>query len=1117
MYKKIVTPFIIVSLVLISSFSLFDAKKAEAAFSFGSATAYTVQSNPWGLAVEDLDGDTHEDLVATNSGSGTMSVLMGNGDGTFDTAVNYTVGSSPRAVTLADVDNDTFVDALVSNRNGNSISVLLGNGDGTFQTALSPAITCTNNPGCTPRYTAVGLLDGDANPDLVIAASGNVAGNSVVVQLGNGDGTFGTSVPYTSGLVNVFVALYDFDGDTNLDIITANETADTVSVLLGNGDGTFDAPTNITGIDAPEAIAIYDFDGDTNADIAVPALNIGGVKVYLGNGDGTFGTGTVYSTGSTPNQVDVSDFDHDGNTDLVISNRFGNNVSVLSGNGDGTFDTAQNYSVGALPFNVKAGDFDEDGWDDLVSADGGTNTVSVLLNTPHEKDITTFTFGLSGESDNIVGTDITVDLPEGTNVTSLTPTVVHTGVSISPDGTPQDFTNPVVYTVTALDTTTKDYTVTINFVPVSISILSPGNGGTVRMAVPLIATTDSATTCTYKVDAGSSIPFDTTGDTIHTSSVEGLTGGSHTITVTCGSASESTTFTKQAPGEVLLYAVNGSSGGLETPNLYTLNPENGQIASTIGPTGHDIVGLAMDPTTGILYGTTGASDTTGSQPYGLFTIDTDTGAATFLGTTTDPSGPTDQDLGDLAFNSSGTLYGFSLTDNATHTVDIGSCNGVTCDTPLLGDSGFGSYGAAGLVFTNSNTFYSTQLGEDYIITLNESDGSVFTYSSVLNPSGSSYAVTGLTADTKDMLFGLRTNYGSGPSDLVTIRPGGAYIVSMGGDNTDLVYMNALAFSIDLNAPTVDITLDDYDLIDGETATVTFTFNEAVLGFTNADITVENGTLSTISSSDGGVTWTGTFTPNDSIEDATNAVSVGMTGLADLALNFGVGTTSSSNYTIDTLEPSLPESSLDEGTYHNTRSLDLSSSGSTSIRYTTNGSTPSCSSGTVYSGTIEVTATMTLKAVGCDDAGNESPLASFDYVISVSSSGSSGGGLTHPKPEPITTPAPQPSSILGSGQCSSDLIITQNLRQGARDGKFESYNGTTVTQVKTLQAHINRILAAKYQQAAGPVDGIFGPLTKQGVQRLQIVLNDNLRPVPILKIDGIVGPFTKAAINNSCGL
>ena len=109
-----------------------------------------------------------------------------------------------------------------------------------------------------------------------------------------------------------------------------------------------------------------------------------------------------------------------------------------------------------------------------------------------------------------------------------------------------------------------------------------------------------------------------------------------------------------------------------------------------------------------------------------------------------------------------------------------------------------------------------------------------------------------------------------------------------------------------------------------------------------------------------------------------------------------------------------------------------------------------------------------------------------------------------------------SSILNSGPCSSEQTLTDNLKVGTRNGVYSNYNKGTVTQVKILQAHINRILAASYNQAAGPVDGIFGPLTKQGVQRLQTALNTNLKPTPLLVIDGIVGPYTKAAINNSCG-
>lgn len=108
------------------------------------------------------------------------------------------------------------------------------------------------------------------------------------------------------------------------------------------------------------------------------------------------------------------------------------------------------------------------------------------------------------------------------------------------------------------------------------------------------------------------------------------------------------------------------------------------------------------------------------------------------------------------------------------------------------------------------------------------------------------------------------------------------------------------------------------------------------------------------------------------------------------------------------------------------------------------------------------------------------------------------------------------TALGTGQCTEDLTITQNMKISDRDGRTSTYSNQKVTQVALLQQHINRILAHRYSQAAGPEDGIFGKLTKQGVERLQMALNDTLDMEKPLVIDGIVGPFTRHAINNSCG-
>lgn len=120
-------------------------------------------------------------------------------------------------------------------------------------------------------------------------------------------------------------------------------------------------------------------------------------------------------------------------------------------------------------------------------------------------------------------------------------------------------------------------------------------------------------------------------------------------------------------------------------------------------------------------------------------------------------------------------------------------------------------------------------------------------------------------------------------------------------NTGTLETLSANFTVDTARPTAVITMSDTALSIGETSTVTITFSEAVTGFTNADLTVEGGTLSAVSSV-GGVTWTGTFTPTASTTDATNLITLNNSGVSDNAGNTGSGTTSSPNYTIDTVRP-----------------------------------------------------------------------------------------------------------------------------------------------------------------------------------------------------------------------
>ncbi|WP_236425833.1 Ig-like domain-containing protein, partial [Pseudomonas syringae] len=114
--------------------------------------------------------------------------------------------------------------------------------------------------------------------------------------------------------------------------------------------------------------------------------------------------------------------------------------------------------------------------------------------------------------------------------------------------------------------------------------------------------------------------------------------------------------------------------------------------------------------------------------------------------------------------------------------------------------------------------------------------------------------------------------------------------------------NSGNFTIDTVQPTATVVVADSALSAGETSLVTITFSEAVTGFTNADLTVANGTLSAVSSSNGGITWTATLTPSANVTDTSNLITLDASGVANASGNAGTGTINSNNYAIDTLRP-----------------------------------------------------------------------------------------------------------------------------------------------------------------------------------------------------------------------
>jgi len=233
---------------------------------------FAAGSFPVSVRVADVNGDGHPDLVVTNAGSNDLSVLLGQGDGTFATQQRLAAGTSPGAVAVADVNSDGHSDLIVANANSNDLSVLLGQGDGTFQPEQRLAA------GSFPGAVAVADVNGEGHPDLVIANAGS---NDVSVLLGQGDGTFQPEQLLAVGTSPVSVAVTDVNSDGQPDLVVANASSNDVSVLLGHGDGTFRSEQRFAAGNSPRSVAIVDVNSDGQPDLVVAYTSSNDVSVLL--------------------------------------------------------------------------------------------------------------------------------------------------------------------------------------------------------------------------------------------------------------------------------------------------------------------------------------------------------------------------------------------------------------------------------------------------------------------------------------------------------------------------------------------------------------------------------------------------------------------------------------------------------------------------------------------------------------------------------------------------------------------------------------------------------------------------------------------------------------------
>ncbi|MGH9737908.1 MAG: FG-GAP-like repeat-containing protein [Candidatus Acidiferrales bacterium] len=308
---------------------------------------------PTAMAAYDFNGDGHEDLVVTSTNAtgtdGNLSILLGNGDGTFQPSINAPTGNLPVSVAVANFHNaigGNSVDVAVSNQNDNSISIFQINSDGTFSTSSSSPSLIQLPAGYKPAGLATGTFTNSGHIDLAVADEGN---DTVSVFLGNGDGTFQTRTDYATGNSPIFVATGDFNGDGVSDLAIANygaptsaNTGNTVTVLLGQ-------------------------------------KNINDASV--GNGQFAPGTERDFPAGNGPTSIAVGDFNIDGMEDLVVSDQADNAVSVLLGLGSGLFGPNFELPVDQAPVSITSGDFNAAGTPDIATANHDSNDATVILNS----------------------------------------------------------------------------------------------------------------------------------------------------------------------------------------------------------------------------------------------------------------------------------------------------------------------------------------------------------------------------------------------------------------------------------------------------------------------------------------------------------------------------------------------------------------------------------------------------------------------------------------------------------------------------------------------------------------------------------------------------------------
>jgi hypothetical protein len=458
-----------------------------AAIPFVSAPNLPIGASPNAVALGDFNGDGKLD-IATGNFENSVTVSLGNGDGTFRKFETSPLSTPVIGLAVADFNGDGKLDLAVNELEIGMIGIMLGNGDGSFQAPI-------NRDG-TPEQIIAADFNGDGVPDVAaIGAEGKR--ETGAMMLGNGDGTLRPPLVFPLSLSPDFFVAGDFDGDGKLDLVV-NYGLNYLDILLGNGDGTFQPAQRETFEPDFFSMVAGDFNGDGKLDLAASINNFscgtsscpGVVAFLLGNGDGTFQTPaeTTIKPIASSDLVSLAaaDFDRNGTLDLAVSDLVTNDVSVAYNDGTGAFPTQVSSVVGQYPLSIAVGDLNGDGKPDIVSANELADSVTLLVQDnagfvaardypmPYPLGVAAADFNGDGHPDMVVAQNLANQV------------VIMLGDGSGTFGQPTGFAvdqNPMAVAAADLNHDGKADVVTANNTFATITVLLGNGDGTLRPGV----------------------------------------------------------------------------------------------------------------------------------------------------------------------------------------------------------------------------------------------------------------------------------------------------------------------------------------------------------------------------------------------------------------------------------------------------------------------------------------------------------------------------------------------------------------------------------------------------------------------------------------------------------